>query len=217
MTGGRGRVRARLVIEAARSLAAIGVVLMLQSVTIGPAVAQPAKPAATSHPLVPLCGACHGSDGNSRIAGTPSLAGQPKVFVENQLVLIREGLRDVPSMKGVLNDVKDEDLSALAAQFAAMPPRPSTEKIDAPRAARGADIAKRALCSSCHLPDYAGREQMPRLASQREDFLFDSMKAFRDGPPAGRDTLMTAALRGMSDDNLKDLAHYFATLALTAK
>jgi len=41
------------------------------------------------------CAACHGPGGNSQIPQFPSLAGQPKVFVENQLVLIREGLRDV--------------------------------------------------------------------------------------------------------------------------
>ncbi|NCX15230.1 MAG: cytochrome c4, partial [Burkholderiaceae bacterium] len=28
-----------------------------------------------------VCGACHGPDGNSKIAGTPSLAGQPKTFL----------------------------------------------------------------------------------------------------------------------------------------
>ena len=48
------------------------------------------------------CTACHGPDGNSQIPAIPSLAGQPRVFIENQLVLIREGLRDVPAMKGML-------------------------------------------------------------------------------------------------------------------
>lgn len=174
-------------------------------------------PATVSHPLLPVCGACHGSDGRSQIAGTPSLAGQPKVFLENQLVLIREGLRDVPTMKGVLANTKDEDLSALAAIYASLPVKTTGDKPDATRVARGADIAKRAVCASCHLPDFAGREQMPRLAGQREDFLFSSMKEFRDGPAAGRDTLMTAALRGMTDDNLKDLAHYFATFGPATK
>ena len=38
---------------------------------------------------VKACAACHGADGNSTLAGTPSLAGQPKVFLENYLVLTR--------------------------------------------------------------------------------------------------------------------------------
>ena len=49
-----------------------------------------------------LCAACHGPQGRSNNPEIPSLAGQPRIFIENQLVLIREGLREVPAMKGRL-------------------------------------------------------------------------------------------------------------------
>ena len=62
---------------------------------------------------VAVCGACHGPQGNSVVQDIPSLAGQPKVFLENQLVLIREGMRDIPQMKGVLDNVADAELAAL--------------------------------------------------------------------------------------------------------
>ncbi len=58
----------------------------------------------------------------------------------------------------------------------------------------------------------AGREQMPRLAGQREDYLFHSMKQFRDGSATGRDTIMAASLHGMSEEDLRDLAHYLSQL-----
>lgn len=35
----------------------------------------------------------HGADGNSKMAGAPSLAGQPAIFPVSQLILCREGLR----------------------------------------------------------------------------------------------------------------------------
>jgi cytochrome c553 len=35
-------------------------------------------------------------------------------------------------------------------------------------------------CNNCHLPDCSGREQIPRLAGQREEYLLDSMRYFRD-------------------------------------
>jgi cytochrome c553 len=164
--------------------------------------------------LLPVCGGCHGLDGNATQPGMPSLAGQPRTFLENQLVLIREGLRDVPTMKAVLANTKDEDLVALAKAYAAMPVKPLQQAVDAQRLARGAEISKGALCGSCHLPDYAGKDQMPRLAGQREDFLLANMKQFRDGPPAGRDTVMASTLRGMTDADLQALAHYFATQGL---
>jgi cytochrome c553 len=174
------------------------------------------KAGAGSHPLLPTCGACHGADGNAQIPGMPSLAGQPKVFIENQLVMIREGMRPVPQMQGMLDKVTDEDFVFFAKYFSELPVKPSTLQIDAAKAKKGADIADRALCGSCHQKDYSGKEQMPRLAGQREDFLFANMKQFRDGQAPGRDTIMVSTLRGMSDAQLSELAHYFATLSSTS-
>jgi cytochrome c553 len=151
------------------------------------------------------------------MAGVPSLAGQPKVFLENQLVMIREGMREVPQMKGLLDAVKDEDFTALAKLYAALPSKPGASKPDAEKIKRGAALSKQGLCGSCHLQDYAGQQQMPRLAQQREDFLLANMQQFRDGKATGRDTMMVGVLRGMTDAQLSDLAHYFATAAAAQK
>ncbi|AEG94514.1 cytochrome c4 precursor-like protein [Ramlibacter tataouinensis TTB310] len=155
--------------------------------------------------------ACHGPQGNSQIPATPSLAGQPKLFLENQLVLIREGLRDIPQMKGLLDGMKDPEIVALAGYFAAQKPvAASTGPVDPTKWQRGQQLAGKMLCGSCHLPDYAGREQIPRLAGQHEVFLLQSMKEFRDRPGPGRDTIMAASLYGLKDEQLADLAHYLA-------
>ena len=158
-----------------------------------------------------LCAACHGAKGISASPQIPSLAAQPKQFVENQLVLIREGLREVPQMKGMLDGVPDTELSALASHFQALPaPGPATGPVQADRFQRGKDLARSALCGTCHLPDYSGRQQIPRLAGQHEVFLLDTMKQFRDHAGLGRDTIMSASLLGINDAQLADLAHYFA-------
>lgn len=167
---------------------------------------QPATPA-----KLPLCTACHGAQGNSQIPNTPSLAGQPKLFIENQLVLIREGLRDIPPMKGLMDGVSDAEIVELAAYFAAQKPVPAAS--GTPREAsfqRGQALAAKGLCGSCHLPDFSGRQQIPRLAGQHEAFLLQAMKQFRDHPGPGRDTIMAASLYGLKDDELADLAHYLA-------
>jgi cytochrome c553 len=169
-----------------------------------------AQSAPTSHPLMTMCGACHGADGNATVPGVPSLAGQPKIFIENQLVMIREGMRDVPQMKGLLDQVKDEDFTALAKIYSSLPSKPSGAKFDAEKLKRGAALSKQGLCGSCHLQDYSGQQQIPRLAQQREDFLLANMQQFRDGKAMGRDTMMTGILRGMTDAQLSDLAHYFS-------
>lgn len=161
-------------------------------------------------PQVPLCSACHGPQGNSQIALTPSLAGQPKLFIENQLVLIREGLRDIPQMKGLLDGVKDEEIVALANYFSAQAPAKVTAEPQPGPYQRGQQLSQKMLCGTCHLPDYSGRQQIPRLAGQHEPFLLSAMKQFRDHPGLGRDTVMAASLYGLKDPELADLAHFLS-------
>ena len=173
--------------------------------TTGLAQGQPAPT-----PRLQLCMACHGPQGNSQIPTTPSLAGQPKLFLENQLVLIREGLRTIPEMKGLLDGVKDAEIVAMAQYFAEQKPAARTGTVDDAVWKRGQTLAAKMLCASCHLPDYAGRQQIPRLAGQHEPFLLLSMKQFRDQPGLGRDTIMAASLYGLKDAELADLAHYLA-------
>jgi cytochrome c553 len=156
------------------------------------------------------CAACHGPGGQSALPGTPSLAAQPKLFVENQLVIIREGLRDVPVMKPLLAGMADEEIVALATYYAAQPAKALTPPPQADKARAGAAIAQRLLCGSCHLPTYAGQQQVPRLAGQDEAYLLQAMKQLRDHPGPGRDTIMAATLRGLSDADLDSLAHYLA-------
>jgi cytochrome c553 len=184
--------------------------LLVAALLSAPAAAQPLPERAAQR--LAACAACHGADGHATLPGVPHLAGQPRLFIENRLVMIREGLSPVPTMKGLLDGLADEDLSALARHYAGMPLKPARAARDADRAARGAAVSQRTLCVSCHLPRYPGREQMPRLAGQREDYLLQSLRDFAAGRTAGRDTLMTNALLGLSDGDLVDLAHHLATL-----
>jgi cytochrome c553 len=159
-----------------------------------------------------MCATCHGPQGNSQVPQIPSLAGQPKQFLENQLVFIREGLRDIPQMKGLLDGMKDADLTVLANYFSAQTPeRPSImSPLNATTYQRGKETAHNMLCGTCHLPDFSGRQQIPRLAGQHEAFLLDAMKQFRDHAGPGRDTIMSASLFGLKDEHLADLAHFLA-------
>jgi len=172
-----------------------------------------AAAAQTLEQRLAACSACHGAGGApAPLPNVPTLAGQPLVFLENQLVVIREGLRDIPAMKGLLDGVSDADLSAMARHFAgqALKPEPGPRK--AALFARGEQLAAGNRCASCHLASYAGREQMPRLAGQREDYLLHSMRDFQSGKATGRDTIMAASLYGLSDADLQALAHYLAQL-----
>ena len=160
---------------------------------------------------IQLCSACHGEDGNSKLEKMPSLAGQPAFFILNQLFLMREGVRKIEAMAPLVKDLKQEDLDGLSKHFAALPAKRSDEPVDPALAKRGAEIARQRRCSSCHLPNLTGSEQMPRLAKQRVDYLIASLKEFRDTTRPGGDTAMSANLAGATDADLVALAHYAAS------
>lgn len=157
-----------------------------------------------------LCAACHGPEGRSQDPAVPSLAGQPRLFIENQLVMIREGLRVVPAMQGVLAGIDDPEIIALAKYFNAQAPAQPPAAGNPAAYERGRALSARLHCGSCHLADYSGQQQVPRLAAQPEVFLRNSMKQFRDHPGPGRDTMMQSVLYGVKDDEIADLAHYLA-------
>jgi len=157
------------------------------------------------------CGACHGEDGNSRLEKIPSLAGQPAFFLLNQLILMREGVRQVEAMAPFVKDLTDAEIETLAGHFAGLAPRRSDEPVDPALVRRGAEIAAQRRCASCHLPTLAGQDQMPRLAGQRIDYMTEALKAYRDDRRTGADTAMTATILGLSDTDLAALAHFAAS------
>lgn len=171
--------------------------------------AQPVVQANASQ--VALCVACHGPQGNSQISSIPSLAGQPRLFIENQLVLIREGLREVVPMKGMLDKTSDPEIIALSLYFAAQTPAKAASPVNQASFLRGQASAQKFLCGSCHLPNYVGQNQIPRLAGQQEAFLVQSLQQFRDNiAMVGRDPNMAASVFGIKDPEIADLAHYLA-------
>ena len=159
-----------------------------------------------------MCGSCHGADGNSKMDNVPSLAGQPALFLTNQLILIRENVRKSEIMEPFVKGLKDDVIMALAEHYAKGVPQPSEEVVDQSVVAHGADLATQKRCASCHLPSYAGQEQIPRLARQRLDYLVKTLAAYRDGTRSGIDTSMNDVMGRASDNDIRAIAHYLGTL-----
>lgn len=156
------------------------------------------------------CAACHGATGQAPVPGAPTLAGQPPEYLAMQMFLFREGVRDVPPMTGVLKGVTDPELNDMAAYFAAQKPVANKRKPDSKLSARGADLASASGCGSCHMADYTGQREVPRLAGQSEDYLAASMKAYRDNKRVGTDTNMNGIMARVKDPDIEALAHFFA-------
>jgi cytochrome c553 len=125
---------------------------------------------------------------------------------------MREGLREVPQMAGMLKGLSDRDLGDIAAYFAGQKPSQRNVSRDAKLYARGAALAKAMICGNCHGDDYRGQKHVPRLANQREDYLAAALKAYRDNKRTGIDTSMNGVMYQAADSDIRALAHYLAHL-----
>jgi cytochrome c553 len=160
------------------------------------------------------CFTCHGKSGTSSVPLTPSLGGQPSFFVVAQLFLFREGRRGkAPTpMDEFAKKLGDDELRAFGDLIAGLPPpAPPAQAPDRKRFDRGKALVDSRNCSVCHNPDFSGREQMPRLANQREDYLLKAMRDYRSGRRIGYGSAtMPEELAGFSDRDLADMAHFLA-------
>ena len=156
------------------------------------------------------CEACHGTPERAPLAGTPYLAGQQTDFLELQMFLFREGLREAPQMAGVLKGVTDYDFMDMAAHFSRQTPPKVNTRPDPKLRARGAELAKAMGCGSCHLANFRGQKQIPRLDGQPEDYLAGALKAYRDNKRTGADTNMNGLMYRVPDGDIQALAHFLA-------
>jgi cytochrome c553 len=171
------------VVQALAASALFGTVAAATS----PAAAQAASPVKPPA-IAQTCTACHGAKGISSTRNTPSLAGQPDIFTQYQLVFMRDGGRQPGVMQAVIKNLTDDNIRDLGAYYAALPPPPAlatksevvidTEKVTGLLTSRH--------CDSCHKPDFAGQGESARLAGQRPEYLKKALIDFRTGVRRGR-------------------------------
>jgi cytochrome c553 len=76
--------------------------------------------------------------------------------------------------------------------------------------ARGQALVRQYRCNVCHNPDLAGRDNIPRIAGQREDFLVKTMREYKANIRAGYDASMGDVMQPIADADILDLAYFSA-------
>jgi len=71
--------------------------------------------------------------------------------------------------------------------------------------------SKSASCAACHGPEgISSNSEWPNLAGQKEKYLVNQLKEFRDG---GRENvLMSPMSKSLSDEDIDDISAYYASL-----
>lgn len=187
----------------------------------GATVADP-DPALEAGSLIKSCNPCHGAKGQGREVGAfPKLAGQrPEYFIASMEAFAR-GERHSGNMEPIAAGISSKQLRDLARHYAKLKSSASPSKATQKSIQRGEDIARRGIpqqkvpaCADCH--DSKGSPMnplYPALDGQHADYLILQLTLFKQGNRGGTSYahLMHNVVAGMSVDDIRDVASYFAS------
>ena len=151
------------------------------------------------------CAKCHGEDGNSKVSGTPTLAGQQPHYLVAAIQEYHQGNRATGTTRSMLRDSDRLELENLALYFAAQTPA----RRSAP--SRGESAAGEPLsakCSGCHGSHGASTDAAtPSLAGQDFEYLVKTMRSYR----TSRKTWgMQRYVAGLGDKDIENIAAFYA-------
>jgi cytochrome c553 len=193
------------------------------------ASAAAAKPAAPSTPAslqakIAMCLGCHNIVGYQasfpEVHRVPKIAGQGAPYIEAALAAYKGGERKHPTMRGVADQLSDQDIKDIAAYYAKLGADQGKAPAAKPSREPSAEVAallKKTNCMSCHGDNFSSptAPAYPKIAGQHKDYLYVALKAYKtEGNAAvGRNNgIMGAFAKQYSNAELKAMADYIGSL-----
>ena len=156
--------------------------------------------------LSSTCLGCHGVVSYNNIYPTykvPKLGNQHKDYIVAALKAYRSGERSHTTMKAHAANLSDLDIDKIADYFSSF-----KAKIATPENVKMIDDAN--SCVGCHGVD--GNSEVPtfpRIAGQYEDYLYQSLKSYKNGKR--NNAIMNGVASTLNDDQMRKLSKYFAS------
>jgi len=174
---------------------------------------------------ISYCKDCHGvsAQGFNGYYPIPRLAGQQPEYIENQLRAFIEHRRTNNIMFNVAHSLQPSVIDALANRFSHFNPRPlspgSRRLAEAGRKIfeNGMPEANIAACAACHGPEAKGHGEIPRLAGQLPDYVFNKLMNWskeRGQNPSLPDTslIMEPVAHSLNQAQAQAVAAYVSSL-----
>jgi len=159
-----------------------------------------------------FCGSCHGADGNAVLPIYPNLAGQSWRYLYMQLKDFKEGRRNNNTMSPLAGMLSREDMINIANYFAAQPVKPNPFVPDEAKVKLGKAKADETLCSMCHLGEFKGQNEIPRVAGQQYDYVMEQLRNFKSRTRTNDAGNMTSVAQTLNETDMENLAHYIVSI-----
>ena len=172
---------------------------------------------------IAMCIGCHGIQGYQasfpEVHKVPMISGQGARYIVSALTAYKKGERKHPTMRGVADNLSDQDMADIGAYYEAH------GKVDAALApgktaaasTRVTALLQRGTCVACHGDNFNKPidPSYPKVAGQHADYLFVALKSYKtEGNPTwGRaNGIMGGIAKQFSNAELKELANYVSAL-----
>lgn len=176
------------------------------SATIAPADAADARAGAKK---AQICIVCHKL---AQSYSFPLLEAQPKEYLYVQMKAYKDKRRVWSGRPHDDTSLPEKDLRDIAEYFSAQNMPGTPFRIDPSKIASGKEKAGELKCADCHMPEFPGKNDVPRLAGQVPEYFFAQMDAFRTGARShGHGPAIDSARNANAQDS-ELLGHYFASM-----
>ena len=155
--------------------------------------------------LAAACAKCHGEDGNSKIPGTPTLAGQQPHYLIAAIQEYHQGERKISAMQSMMRGSNAMELEKLALYFASQTP---AERSAPPVGDPVAGEPATAMCGGCHgVRGVSTDSATPSLAGQDPQYLANAIKAYRK---TRQNWGMQRYVAGLTDKDIENVSAFYA-------
>ncbi|OEF24021.1 c-type cytochrome [Vibrio rumoiensis] len=174
--------------------------------------------------IVEFCSTCHGVNGVSTLDHIPNLWGQSDEYLREQIENFRSTKRHTTFMDAFIYQISDEQVDEIVKHYSSVPNAlnfklqwrgdkwPGDMEPGEKLAYVGKMEANVPSCVSCHGPNGVGvKPGIPRLGGQNAAYLVNQMKSWKnDTRPAGAMAIMGPIAKGLTDEEIAEVAQYFA-------
>jgi len=197
-----------------RKLAGVVAVMLAGSA----AARDPLTPDQVVERAVHVCNACHGDGGDSKTPDNPKLAGQPAIYLADQLRAFRAQKRADSTaqayMWGISALLDENTIEGLADYYEMQTPTPGKPGKPA-LMERGRKIFDEGIpaanvraCAKCHGEEGEGESVFPRIASQNGEYIVKQLLEFRTKLRPHGVIMANRVVKPMSREDMEAVAAY---------
>ena len=157
-----------------------------------------------------VCKFCHGADGNSKRDYIPNLAEQNPKYLLKQFELFASKQRKNKIMSELAKNLSGDDRVNISLFYSSQ--KLKTDSGTGSKISTNGKKTFQARCSVCHGENGHGKEELPRIASQPEEYLIRTLNSYRNKPDFRPNSPMQAIVTSLNKSDQSTVVSFVSSM-----